>query len=416
MTGADRLAQAVLSRPEGQGLLTVCNHVSALDDPLVLAAAVPAETLLHPDKMRWTMCAAERCFHKKLLGSMLKSAKVLPIERGAGLDQPGVLAAERRLARGDWVHIFPEGTRAADPGRLGIVRRGVGRLYVEAAERARGEPSGSGRAPLLLPFVHKGMERINTRGKAGLGVGNDVSVLVGEPIDIEQLLQSAHMNRTRLCGAFQPSRVTTPLPHASDGSQLISLGCQCPRCSHFLSSSNRTAAMESRGATREELYEAVADEVAHALLVLHGNLFGYDPEPAYRRHRAAAEASGAVGRALFSAAAAAGTWGAAAETFPHERRVSGFAASASNAAWRGQQQLLQQRGAIGGAPSALMQTSEDGERGAGAPPAGGFFAPPQDDLWWLAKAQALQRVGRGVAPPPPFAAASILSAAADARC
>lgn len=191
MTGADRLDWAVRHRPKGQGLLTVCNHVSALDDPLVLAAAVPASVLLDPKQMRWTMCAAERCFHKPLLGALLKSAKVLPIERGAGLGQPGVVAAERRLAGGDWVHIFPEGTRAPDATRLGIVRRGVGRLYVEAAERAREEPSGSGRAPLLLPFVHSGMEGVNSRDRAGLGVGNDIRVVVGEPIDLDALLLCA---------------------------------------------------------------------------------------------------------------------------------------------------------------------------------------------------------------------------------
>jgi len=35
-------------------------------------------------------------------------AEVLPVERGAGLAQPGMRAAEARLAHGDWLHIFPE--------------------------------------------------------------------------------------------------------------------------------------------------------------------------------------------------------------------------------------------------------------------------------------------------------------------
>ena len=33
---------------------------------------------------------------------------MLPVERGAGLAQPGMRAAEARLAQGDWLHIFPE--------------------------------------------------------------------------------------------------------------------------------------------------------------------------------------------------------------------------------------------------------------------------------------------------------------------
>jgi 1-acyl-sn-glycerol-3-phosphate acyltransferase len=81
----------------------------------------------------------------------VRLSQVIPVERGAGLGQPGLLAAERRLAGGDWVHLFPEGTRSVD-GRLGTVRRGVGRLYVEAAMQAA---EGSGRAPLVVPFVHR---------------------------------------------------------------------------------------------------------------------------------------------------------------------------------------------------------------------------------------------------------------------
>ena len=40
--------------------------------------------------------------------------QTLPVERGRGMDQPGMRAAEQRLNAGEWVHIFPEGTRSAD--------------------------------------------------------------------------------------------------------------------------------------------------------------------------------------------------------------------------------------------------------------------------------------------------------------
>lgn len=58
---------------------------------------------------------------------------MLPIERGAGLRQQGMQAAQKRLNMGDWVHVFPEGTRSVD-GRMGQARRGVGRL-VAACEQ-----------------------------------------------------------------------------------------------------------------------------------------------------------------------------------------------------------------------------------------------------------------------------------------
>jgi len=48
----------------------------------------------------------------------------MPIERGKGIDQPLMDDVIRKLDEGDWVHMFPEGTRSRD-GKLGRVRLGV---------------------------------------------------------------------------------------------------------------------------------------------------------------------------------------------------------------------------------------------------------------------------------------------------
>ena len=53
--------------------------------------------------------------------------QTLPVERGKGVDQAGVRAAQARLKAGDWVHIFPEGTRSRD-GKMGLIRRGIGHI------------------------------------------------------------------------------------------------------------------------------------------------------------------------------------------------------------------------------------------------------------------------------------------------
>ena len=54
-----------------------------------------------------------------MFAPVFKCGKVLPVKRGAGLEQEGVKMAIRKLNRGGWLHIFPEGTRSVD-GELGM--------------------------------------------------------------------------------------------------------------------------------------------------------------------------------------------------------------------------------------------------------------------------------------------------------
>jgi monolysocardiolipin acyltransferase len=113
---------------------------------------------------RWTLCASDRCFHRELLVPFFRAAKVLPVERGAGMFQPGLAAAEERLRSGDWVHIFPEGTRSRD-GRMQPVRKGVGRLVAACAEAD----------PVIVPFVHSGMREVLPKGSLLPKVNQEVS-------------------------------------------------------------------------------------------------------------------------------------------------------------------------------------------------------------------------------------------------
>jgi monolysocardiolipin acyltransferase len=82
---------------------------------------------------------------------------VLPVERGAGLSQLGIKAAVARLNAGDWVHLFPEGTRTRD-GNMGPIRKGIGRLVAACEE-----------SPLVVPFVHSGMDKVGMCTMAGPG-------------------------------------------------------------------------------------------------------------------------------------------------------------------------------------------------------------------------------------------------------
>lgn len=82
-------------------------------------------------KNRWSLCAREMCYHKKLLGQFFQSGKTLPVERGAGLDQPIMKVAAAEVARGKWLHMFPEG-RINYTGQLGRLRWGIGKVVCDA--------------------------------------------------------------------------------------------------------------------------------------------------------------------------------------------------------------------------------------------------------------------------------------------
>jgi monolysocardiolipin acyltransferase len=69
-------------------------------------------------------------------------------------------AALSRLQAGDWVHLFPEGTRSRDPGRMGPVRKGVGWLVASCD-----------RPPLVLPYAHAGMEEVLPKGALAPRIG-----------------------------------------------------------------------------------------------------------------------------------------------------------------------------------------------------------------------------------------------------
>lgn len=96
---------AGLQRPAGTGMLTVSNHISTMDDPGLLASIVPLRTLCDPEAMRWGVCAEDVCFKP---GSWIErcasTAKVLPVVRGGGAQQPELDKVASKLIAGQWVH------------------------------------------------------------------------------------------------------------------------------------------------------------------------------------------------------------------------------------------------------------------------------------------------------------------------
>ena len=140
---------SALARPAGTALLSVSNHIATIDDPHLLASIVPYRTLLHAGReMRWGVCASDVCFRPdSVLSRLADSAKVLPVERHAGVWQRQLDTVVEKLSAGEWVHYFPEGKIRQD-GRIHPFQRGVGRL------------AASVDGTQVLPFYHTGCEII----------------------------------------------------------------------------------------------------------------------------------------------------------------------------------------------------------------------------------------------------------------
>uniref|UniRef100_A0A0D3EY91 Phospholipid/glycerol acyltransferase domain-containing protein n=3 Tax=Oryza TaxID=4527 RepID=A0A0D3EY91_9ORYZ len=188
--GAEKLQQALQERPKGKPLLTVSNHVAAMDDPFVIASILPPSVMLEAQKLRWTLCASDRCFTNPILSTFFRSVKVLPVSRGDGIYQKGMDMALSKLNNGGWVHIFPEGSRSKDGGKtVAPAKRGVGRLVMDADS-----------LPVVIPFVHTGMQDIMPVGKRIPRAGKRVIVVVGDPINFNDLIidnsdETQHISR-----------------------------------------------------------------------------------------------------------------------------------------------------------------------------------------------------------------------------
>lgn len=168
------------------GLITVSNHASPLDDPFLFCAMLPLSFFFTEhvhERVRWSICAREMCYKSRLLGDFFKSGKTLPVERGKGLNQPVMGVVARAVARGEWVHVFPQGKIVFNDGKgkVGDLKWGVGKLVCDSYLL-------SGRIPVVLPFHHTGMTSVLGKGEIVPSVGGWVEVRVGEVVRLADLV------------------------------------------------------------------------------------------------------------------------------------------------------------------------------------------------------------------------------------
>ncbi|CRK13740.1 hypothetical protein BN1723_002000, partial [Verticillium longisporum] len=200
-----------------QGLITVSNHISVLDDP-VTWGVLPLKYAFKPRNLRWGLGAHDICFKNKFMSTFFSLGQVLPTHRllhspHGGLFQPTMNEAVRVLSgeatsppygasgptfttkagevfpapsaydeeRNAWVHVFPEACVHQHPElSLRYFKWGVSRMILE-----------SNPAPKFVPMFIDGHHLImhENRGKPRWlpRVGRKVRVVFGDAVDVDQV-------------------------------------------------------------------------------------------------------------------------------------------------------------------------------------------------------------------------------------
>ncbi|CAF0800627.1 unnamed protein product [Brachionus calyciflorus] len=170
----------IYNRPKEKPLITVCNHYSCCDDPVVFGAILPFSTYLSPQKphLRWSLAAREVCFSKPWHSLLFRLGKVLPIDRGHGVYQPVMNQILEELEKGDWLHIFPEGKVNETKEHIRL-KWGVGRLVADSKV-----------TPIVLPFYHYGLDDILPNRKPYVPqIGQKATIVFGKPIYFDDMLK-----------------------------------------------------------------------------------------------------------------------------------------------------------------------------------------------------------------------------------
>ncbi|KAF7313558.1 40S ribosomal protein [Mycena chlorophos] len=179
---------AALDAARTNGLLTLANHISTLDDP-VSWGALPTKYFLRSRTTRWTLGASDVMFTNPLFAAFFRNGQIIETFRGAGIYQPAVDTAIAKLDAGQWIHFFSEGKinqTNTYPQRNGLAQLprfkwGVGRVLMETATM-----------PVILPMWLSGFDQLMPEGRAFpykyLPVwGQRLSVTFGPPIHLGEL-------------------------------------------------------------------------------------------------------------------------------------------------------------------------------------------------------------------------------------
>ncbi|KVH92134.1 N-acylphosphatidylethanolamine synthase isoform X1 [Cynara cardunculus var. scolymus] len=190
---ADTLLRLVRSRPPGVPLITVSNHMSTLDDPVMWG--FKGFPTCDANLQRWVLAAEDICFKNTVFSYFFRLGKCIPITRGGGIYQEHMSEALDLLSTGEWLHTFPEGKVYQEDEPIRRLKWGTASLISRAPV-----------TPIVLPIIHHGFEKVMPE-KYMFGRrppfplwNRDIKITVGEPIefDIAELKQRALSNSRNL--------------------------------------------------------------------------------------------------------------------------------------------------------------------------------------------------------------------------
>ena len=146
--------------------IVACNHISYLD-PLGNAYAI-----LRAGR-RARFLAKEDLFRIPLVGTVLRGARQIPVDRARAGNPEPLLAAEQALRAGEVVVIYPEGTVTRNPDFTPMeAKTGAVRLSLST-----GVP--------IVPMASWGSQAVwQKSGKGSLKFGRPIMVKAGPPIDL----------------------------------------------------------------------------------------------------------------------------------------------------------------------------------------------------------------------------------------
>lgn len=174
----DTLLRLVRSRPHRVPLITVSNHMSTLDDPVMWG--FKGFPIFDTNLARWVLAAEDICFRNALYSYIFRVGKCIPITRGGGIYQEHMNEALERLNDGEWLHTFPEGKVYQEDAPIRQLKWGTASLIVRAPI-----------TPIVLPIVHHGFHEVMPENymfgkRPPIPLWNKkIHIVIGDPIEFD---------------------------------------------------------------------------------------------------------------------------------------------------------------------------------------------------------------------------------------